>query len=130
MKTTRDLLNVMRRQGASAARNDESIPGQPMLATMTSKTTCRAKDFNADFDADDLIFRQRDNEDMVDKVEIVGSTGETKPDKDHRIEYHAFEDANVTHYIQVTYNLALKKGDEVMLVPFGEKFLVLGRTDS
>ena len=127
MKTATDLLMAMRRQGTTGAKADSDIPGQPMIATMTGSSTCRAKDFNDDFDTDDLILLQRDTEDSVIKVEIVGSIGETEPDKDHYIKYLAFENANITNYIKVTYNRKLKKGDEVTLLPIGEKFLVLGR---
>lgn len=127
MKTATDLLMVMRRQGMQGTREDDKVPGQPMYATMTSAKSCRAKDFNEDFDSDDLIFLQRDTEDDVTDVDIVGSTGETDPDKDHHIDYRAFENANVTNYIKVTKNKKLKKGDEVILIPVGEKFLVAGR---
>ena len=69
MKTATDLLNVMRRQGQSAARASTDIPDLPLRATMTGPKSCRAKDFNEDFTEEDLIFHQRDLEDSVIKVE-------------------------------------------------------------
>lgn len=105
MKTATDLLNIMHRVG------NEENPTGAMLATMTSATSCRAKDYNADFTKSDLIFLERQQKNMAVKVDgnILNSSHP-----------HDFKD-------KTTYNAPLKKGDLVALIPIGNKFLVLGR---
>lgn len=124
MKTATDLLNVMRRQGQSAARASTDIPDLPLRATMTGPKSCRAKDFNEDFTEEDLIFHQRDLEDSVIKVE-EGSSGLS--DKDHYFTTISHATHVGVHVFSITYNKKLKAGDEVILIPVGDKFLVEGR---
>lgn len=124
MKTATDLLNVMRRQGQSAARASTDIPDLPLRATMTGPKSCRAKDFNEDFTEEDLIFHQRDLEDSVIKVE-EGSSGLS--DKDHYFTTISHAAHVGVHVFSITYNKKLKAGDEVILIPVGDKFLVEGR---
>lgn len=124
MKTATDLLNVMRRQGQSAARASTDIPDLPLRATMTGPKSCRAKDFNEDFTEEDLIFHQRDLENSVIKVE-EGSSGLS--DKDHYFTTISHATHVGVHVFSITYNKKLKAGDEVILIPVGDKFLVEGR---
>ena len=124
MKTATDLLNVMRRQGQSAARASTDIPDLPLRATMTGPKSCRAKDFNEDFTEEDLIFHQRDLEDSVIKVE-EGSSGLS--DKDHYFTTISHATHVGVHVFSIAYNKKLKAGDEVILIPVGDKFLVEGR---
>lgn len=124
MKTATDLLNVMRRQGQSAARASTDIPDLPLRATMTGPKSCRAKDFNEDFAEEDLIFHQRDLEDSVIKVEEGGSG---LSDKDHYFTTISHATHVGVHVFSITYNKKLKAGDEVILIPVGDKFLVEGR---
>lgn len=124
MKTATDLLNVMRRQGRLAARASSDVPDLPLRATMTGPKSCRAKDFNEDFTEEDLIFHQRDLEDSVIKVE-EGSSGLS--DKDHYFTTISHATHVGTHVFSITYNKKLKAGDEVILIPVGDKFLVEGR---
>ena len=124
MKTATDLLNVMRRQGQSAARASTDIPDLPLRATMTGPKSCRAKNFNEDFTEEDLIFHQRDLEDSVIKVE-EGSSGLS--DKDHYFTTISHATHVGVHVFSITYNKKLKAGDEVILIPVGDKFLVEGR---
>lgn len=124
MKTATDLLNVMRRQGQSAARASTDIPDLPLRATMTGPKSCRAKDFNEDFTEEDLIFHQRDLEDSVIKVE-EGSSGLS--DKDHYFTTISHATHVGVHVFSITYNKKLKAGDEVILIPVGDRFLVEGR---
>ena len=124
MKTATDLLNVMRRQGQSAARASTDIPDLPLRATMTGPKSCRAKDFNEDFTEEDLIFHQRDLEDSVIKVE-EGSSGLS--DKDHYFTTISHATHVGVHVFSITCTKKLKAGDEVILIPVGDKFLVEGR---
>ena len=126
MKTATDLLMLMRRQGQTAAKASSDVPDVPLRATMTGPKSCRAKDFNEDFTEDDLIFHQRDLEDSVVKVE-EGSSGLS--DEDHYFTTISHPTHVGTHVFSISYNRKLKKGDEVILIPVGDKFLVEGRVE-
>ena len=129
MKTATDLIRAMQRQGGNAARQDDAIPGLPMFAVMTGDKTCKAEGFNEEFEEEDLVFRQRDLEDEVQNAEIVDSKGSEKTDDDHKIKYYTIDHSTGKQYLKVTLNRKLKKGDEVIIFPIGERYAVLGRVE-
>ena len=112
MKTAQDLLKIIQEQGSRKSlrySKDHSI----LCGMMTSGNTCEVEGLG-EFQADELLF-----------LEIM--TRQTLTNLDFKIKKGGGETHSHDWEDKSDYLKPLKKGDIVAMVPFCDKYLVIGR---